>query len=79
MVTEAAHQHGFSRSQRAFPRTLLTAELAIVYGRFQRSYLSKLLEDQPCRACYSYTRSSKRIDASRSHGYSILRTLYTSS
>ena len=43
-------QHGFSRSQRALPRTLLTAELAIVYGRFQRSYLSKLSEDQPCRA-----------------------------
>ena len=39
-----------SRSQCALPRTLLTAELAIVYGRFQRSYLSKLSEDQQCRA-----------------------------
>ena len=30
--------------------TLLTAELTIVYDRFQRSYLSKLSEDQLCRA-----------------------------
>ena len=34
----------FTVTRRALPRTLLTAELAIVYGRFQRS------EDQPCRA-----------------------------
>ena len=38
--------HGHS----SLSRTLLTAELAIVYGRFQRSYLSKLSEDQPCCA-----------------------------